>query len=52
MDKPEWWERQGELFALHWPDIDLDAGTISVRHTLEDVNGHLRLKEPKTAGDW
>ena len=42
--------RQGELFALHWPDIDLDRATISVWHTLEDVRGRLRLKEPKTAG--
>ena len=41
--------RQGELFALHWPDIDLDRGTISVRHTLEEINGRWRLKEPKTA---
>jgi len=42
--------RQGELFALHWDDIDLEHGTISVRHTLEELNGNLRLKEPKTAG--
>ena len=41
--------RQGELFALHKPDTDLDRGTVSVVHTLEEVKGHLRLKEPKTA---
>jgi len=40
--------RQGELFALHWQDIDLKAGTLAVRFTLEEVKGQLRLKEPKS----
>jgi integrase len=40
--------RPGELFALHWPEVDLAAGTVSVRRSLEDIDGHLRLKEPKT----
>lgn len=38
--------RQGELLALRWGDIDFDAGTLAVRHTLQ-----LRtrtLAEPKT----
>lgn len=25
---------RGELLALRWRDIDLDAGTISVRHSV------------------
>jgi integrase len=27
--------RQGELLALRWSDVDLDAGTLAVRHTLQ-----------------
>ena len=38
--------RQGELFALRWSDIDLDAGTLNVRHTLQ--RGTMELAEPKT----
>ena len=38
--------RQGELLALRWPDIDLDAGTVAVRHTLR--RGTRTLGEPKT----
>lgn len=40
--------RQGELFALHWSDIDLDKGTLAVRFSLEEVKGKLTLKEPKS----
>jgi integrase len=40
--------RQGELFALRGPDVDLDAAAISVRHSLEEINGRLALKEPKS----
>jgi integrase len=40
--------RQGELFALRWEDIDLQRGVLSVRHSLEEINGKLRLKEPKS----
>jgi len=40
--------RQGELFGLRWPDIDLDAGAVSVRHNLEEIRGALTLKEPKS----
>ncbi len=38
--------RQGELLALRWSDIDLDAGTIAVRHTL--TRRTRELAEPKT----
>ena len=39
--------RQGELFALRWSDVDLDAGSISVQHTLEPTARE--LAEPKSA---
>ena len=38
--------RQGELLALRWRDVDLDAGTLTVRHTLRI--GTRELAEPKT----
>lgn len=37
--------RQGELLALRWSDIDMDAGTVSVRHTLSPQG---TLAAPKT----
>jgi integrase len=41
--------RQGELFALAWPDIDLDGGSVRVVRSLEELNGELRVKDVKTA---
>ena len=38
--------RQGELLALRWQEIDLDARMVSVRHTLR--LGTRTLAEPKT----
>jgi integrase len=40
--------RQGELLALRWEDVDLDAGTLRVRHGLANVDGKLTLQAPKT----
>jgi integrase len=40
--------RQGELFGLQWPDVDLDAGVVHVRRQLEERNGELALTEPKS----
>ena len=40
--------RQGELLALKWNDVDLEAGTVSVRRTLSRERGHYQLGEPKT----
>jgi integrase len=40
--------RLGELFGLQWSDVDLKAGAVTVRHTLQELNGKLTLKEPKT----
>lgn len=41
--------RQGELFGLHWSDIDLTAATVSVNRTLVNISGKLSIGEPKTA---
>jgi integrase len=38
--------RQGELLALRWSDVDLEAGTFVIRHTLE--RNTRKLAEPKT----
>lgn len=38
--------RQGELLALRWQDVDLDGGSLEVRHTL--VRGTRELAPPKT----
>jgi integrase len=40
--------RQGELLALRWDDVDLDAGTLRVRRTLTRHGGKIALGEPKT----
>lgn len=41
--------RRGELLGLKWPDIDFDAGELSVRRSLEWVKGEVQFKPPKTA---
>ena len=38
--------RQGELLALRWVDVDMDAGMVAVRHTL--TRRTHELAEPKT----
>lgn len=40
--------RQGELLGLRWSDVDLAAGTLTVRHALQRVDGRLQLVETKT----
>lgn len=40
--------RRGELFALHWSDIDFKESTITVRHALSVIRGTQMLSEPKT----
>ena len=40
--------RRGEALALHWPDVDLDAGLLRVRWTLSRTSQGLQLDEPKT----
>lgn len=40
--------RRGEALALHWRDVDLDAGLLRVRGTLARVDGALTVTETKT----
>lgn len=44
--------RRGEAMALRWEDIDLEAGTLTVRHTLHNLKrsegGGWALAEPKS----
>jgi integrase len=40
--------RRGEALALHWRDVDLDAGLLRVRWTLTRTSKGLELGEPKT----
>jgi integrase len=40
--------RQGELLALTWDNIDLDAGVLHVTHTVTAVDGKLTRTAPKT----
>lgn len=40
--------RQGEALALRWPDVDLEASELRVRHTLHRHGGQVILSEPKT----
>jgi integrase len=41
--------RRGEVLGLRWQDVDLKAGTLMVRQTLEQTRAGLSFKEPKTA---
>lgn len=41
--------RQGEALALEWKDVDLERSTLTVRATLQRVDGKLVRLEPKTA---
>ncbi len=40
--------RQGELLALKWDDLDLEAGMLRVRRTLTHAGGRYSMSEPKT----
>lgn len=40
--------RMGEIFGLQWGDVDLAAGSIYIRRSLQERNGKLTLAEPKT----
>ena len=40
--------RRGEVLGLRWVDVDLKAGTLSVRQTLEATKEGIAFKAPKT----
>src|SRR5690242_19379224 len=40
--------RRGEIAALRWGDLDMDAGKLRVERSLEQTNGGLAFKPPKT----
>ncbi len=40
--------RRGELLALRWQDVDLEARELHVRAALEQVNGRVTRQRPKT----
>ena len=42
--------RPGELLALHWEDLDLDAGRVHVHRAWKGHDEHRQLGPPKTAG--
>ncbi len=41
--------RRGEALGLHWDDVDLDAGTVTIRRALVVVGYEMQTSEPKTA---
>lgn len=40
--------RKGEILGLRWNDLDLETGTLQVRHAIQKVNGTWQFVEPKT----
>ena len=40
--------RRGELLALQWSDLDLEAGTLSVTKQVYEANGEIHMSVPKT----
>jgi integrase len=40
--------RRGEILAVRWSDVDLEASTLTVRRSLEETRAGLRFKEPKS----
>lgn len=40
--------RQGEILGLRWGDVNLEEGTLTVRHSLQRYGAAYHLDEPKT----
>jgi integrase len=40
--------RREELLALQWSDIDFASGVVTIQRAVEQVNGNVRIKKPKT----
>jgi hypothetical protein len=43
--------RRGEILALNWGNVDLDAGTIKIERSLEQTKAGLRFKAPRRRTD-
>ena len=41
--------RRGELIALLWDDLDLEAQTLTISKSAGRINGEVKLTQPKTA---
>ena len=41
--------RRGEALGLHWSDVDIEAGTITITRTLIVVNHEVQFGQPKTS---
>jgi len=44
--------RRSEVCSLAWPHVDLEAGTIAVCSSVEQVGRELHFGEPKTDSSW
>lgn len=44
--------RRGELLALKWRYVDLDAGVLFVVEAVEETREGIRIKDVKTAASW
>ncbi|HXE65354.1 MAG TPA: site-specific integrase [Bryobacteraceae bacterium] len=42
--------RRGETLAVRWVDLDLEAGIVSIRRSIEQTKDSLRFKETKGKG--
>ena len=40
--------RRGEISALRWGRVDLDSGSLRIEESAEQMNGSVRIKEPKS----
>jgi integrase len=40
--------RRGEILALRWQDVDLQTGTLQVRHSLTQTKAGVAIKAPKS----
>jgi integrase len=38
--------RRGEMLGLQWADVDLETGTLSVRHALQRFGGDAAVRRP------
>lgn len=41
--------RRGELLGLHWDEVNLEQGTLTVKYSLVNVKGRPVLQQPKTS---